>query len=155
MKSFSDAQYAFKAAFRRAVQMAGGCNAAANVTRVDAARLSRYGNIDAPEFGPVDVGFDLDVAAGDDVILRAWADLRGFDLSPRKLAAIATDDLTHMAGQVAKEAGEVISKAIEAGADGVLSPNEAREIDEEAADLQNRVVKLRSIARSAMGGRQS
>ena len=69
MKPFTDAQFAFKAAARRAVQMAGGCNAAALVTRADAARLSRYGNLDTPEFVPVDVAFDLDKAAGDPVML--------------------------------------------------------------------------------------
>lgn len=155
MKSFSDAQYAFKAAFRRAVQMAGGCNAAANVTRVDAARLSRYGNIDAPEFGPVDVGFDLDMAAGDHVILRAWADLAGFDLTPRNIDEQVSADLAQAAGQVALESGELISAAIDASADGKLTPAEAMRLDKEAADVEEKVIKLRKIVRPAMGGRQS
>lgn len=155
MKTFTDAQFAFKAAFRRAVQMAGGCNAAANVTRVDAARLSRYGNIDAPEFGPVDVGFDLDMAAGDHIILRAWADLAGFDLTPRNVEVVASECLAHAAGQVARESGELISAAIEASADGKLTPAEARRLDQEAADVEQKVINIRKIARSAMGGRQS
>lgn len=153
MKPFSDGQFAFKAAVRRAVKMCGGPNAAENITRVDAARLSRYGNPDAPEFAPIDVCFDLDRAAGDSVILRSWADLCGFDLVARVVDEAKVVDLTHVAGQVAKEAGEVISRAIEAGADGSITPNEAREIDQEAADLQDRVVKLREVARSAMGGK--
>lgn len=149
----SDAQYAFKAAVRRAVKMAGGPNAATEVVRVDAPRLSRYGNHDQPEFAPIDVCFDLDRAAGDHVILRAWADLAGFDLTPRNVDATINADLTHVAGQVAKEAGEVISRAIEAGADGDISPNEARVIDQEAADLQDRVVRLREVVRPRMGGK--
>ena len=59
MKPMTDAHYAFKAAVRRAVKMAGGPNAATDVVRVDAPRLSRYGNIDAPEFAPIDVCFEL------------------------------------------------------------------------------------------------
>jgi len=155
MKPMTDAHYAFKAAVRRAVKMAGGPNAATDVVRVDAPRLSRYGNIDAPEFAPIDVCFDLDKAAGDQVILRAWADLLGFDLVPRDTNATAAADLAHAAGQVAKESGELISAAIEAGADGVLTPTEARALDNEAADLQDRVVKLRNMVRPAMGPRQS
>jgi hypothetical protein len=155
MKSFTDAQFAFKAAVRRAVQLAGGCNAAANVTRVDAARLSRYGNIDAPEFAPIDVCFDLDAAAGDHVILRAWADLNGLDLTPRNAEAAAAASLAHAAGQVAKESGELISAAIEAGADGKLTPAEARRLDQEAADVEQKVINIRKIARSAMAARQS
>ncbi len=153
MKPFTDAQFAFKAAARRAVQMAGGPNAAALVTRADAARLSRYGNLDAPEFAPIDVAFDLDKAAGDHVMLRAWADLLGYDLTPRNADATAVADLTHAAGQVARESGELISAAIEAGADGNLTPNEARRLDEEAAELQGKVVKMRDMIRPAMGAR--
>lgn len=152
MKPFNDAQYAFKAAVRRAVKLAGGPNAATDVVRVDAPRLSRYGNIDTPEFAPVDVCFDLDRAAGDTVILRAWADLMGFDLTPRNVDAAVTADLAHAAGQVAKESGELISAAIEASTDGKLSVNEARGLDEAAADVEEKVINLRKIVRPAMGG---
>lgn len=150
MKPFSDAQYAFKAAVRRAVKMCGGPHAAEAVTRVDAARLSRYGNPDAPEFAPVDVCFDLDKAAGDGVILRAWADLCGFDITPREADSKAAHDLTVAAGQVARESGELISAAIEAQADGAVTPNEARTVDEAAADLQEKVVAIREVARKSM-----
>jgi len=155
MKPFTDAQYAFKAAVRRCVQMAGGCNAAAQVTRVDAARLSRYGNLDSPEFAPIDVCLELDVAAGAPICLRALADVSGFELTPRNVDAATAIDLAHAAGQVAKESGDLVSAAIEAGADGKLSPNEARRLHDEAADLGDKVVRLQNIVRPAMGGRSS
>lgn len=153
MKSLTDAQYAFKAAVRRAVKMAGGPNAATEVLRVDAPRLSRYGNVDAPEFAPVDVCFELDRSAGDPVILRAWADLMGFDLTPREGAAIDALNLTTAAGQIAKDSGDLISTAIEAASDGKISPNEARTIDDAAADLQDKVVDIREAARAAMAAK--
>lgn len=153
MKPFTDAQYSFKAAVRRAVKMCGGPHAAESITRVDAARLSRYGNPDAPEFAPVDVCFDLDKAAGDNVILRAWADLCGFEIVARDLDAHIAHDLTVAAGHVARESGELISAAIEAESDGVVTPNEARAIDEAAADLQEKVVNIRAAARKSMGGK--
>ena len=156
MAAFTDTQYAFKAAVRRAVKMAGGPNAAAEMVRSPASRLSEYGNHDRPVFAPIDVCFDLDKAAGDHVILRAWAELLGFDIVPRNVdAATSAANLAHAAGQVAKESGELISAAIEAGADGVLTPNEARRLDEEAADVEQKVINIRRIARSAMVGRQS
>lgn len=150
MKPLTDAQYAFKAAVRRAVKIAGGPNAATDVVRVDAPRLSRYGNSDAPEFAPIDVCFELDKAAGNPVILRAWADLLGFDLTPRKVDAMVACDLAHAAGQVAKESGELVSAAIDAGAN--LTPAVARRLDEEAADVEEKVINLRNIVRPAMGG---
>lgn len=155
MKPMTDAQYAFKAAVRRAVKQAGGPNAATDVVRADAPRLSRYGNSDAPEFAPIDVCFELDKAAGENVILRAWADLAGFDLTPRNSEAIVSACLASAAGQVARESGELISAAIEASADGKLTPAEARRLDQEAADVEQKVINIRKIARSAMGGRQS
>lgn len=130
--------------------MCGGPHAAESITRVDAARLSRYGNPDAPEFAPIDVCFDLDRSAGDNVIMRAWADLCGFDLTPRDADADASHNLTVAAGQVALESGELISKTIEAQADGVITPNEARLIDESAADLQEKVIAIRHAARKSM-----
>lgn len=152
MSALTDAQYALKAATRRAVKMAGGPNATAEVVRAAASRLSQYGNIDLTVFVPVDVAFELDKAAGDPVILRAWADLLGFDLTPRNLDASVTRDLANAAGQVAKESGELICAAIDASADGNLTPAEARRLDDEAADVEEKVVKLRNIVRPAMGG---
>lgn len=152
-KPFTDTQYAFKAAVRRAIRICGGPHAAALVTRVDAARLSRYGNPDAPEFAPIDVCFDLDKAAGDNVILRAWADMCGFDLTAREVDVNTSQNLTLVAGEVARESGQLISAAIEAGSAGNLTPAKARGLDEEAADVAEKVIKLREIIRPAMGGR--
>ncbi|MBV5269018.1 MAG: hypothetical protein JZU55_02705 [Afipia sp.] len=149
----SDAQIALKAATRRAVKMAGGSVAASKDLRVDQGRLSNYGNADGPLYAPIDVAFDLDRLAGDNVILRAWADLCGFDLSPRDASGAASHDLTVAAGQVARESGELISATIEAAADGKVTPNEARAIDEAAADLQEKVVDIREAARRSMVAR--
>lgn len=150
MKALTDSQYAFKAAVRRAVKLAGGPNAAQDVVRVDASRLSRYGNADAPEFAPIDVCLELDKAAGDDVILRAWADLRGFELSPRNIDKQLSHDITAAAGAVARESGELVSAAIEAASDGNVTINEARAINEQASDLAEKVVSIQEGARRVM-----
>lgn len=151
MKPLNDHQYAFKAAVRRAIVMAGGCKAASEDVRADAARLSRYGNIDAPEYAPIDICFDLDKAAGDPVVLRAYADLLGFELVPRDEAADQlARDVTSLAGNIAKESGELVSTAISAASDGKISINDARAIDDEAADLQDKIVDIRAAARKSI-----
>lgn len=148
MKTFTDAQFAFKAAVRRAVKSAGGPNAASDFVRVDAPRLSRYGNIDSPEFAPVDVCFELDKAAGDAIILRAWANELGFALLPRETVQ-ASVDLVHAVGVLAKETGEMVSAAIEAGPNP--TPAVARRLDDEAADVEQAASNVRKINRPAMG----
>ncbi len=150
MKALTDVQYAFKAAARRAVKMAGGTSAAAEVVRAHASQLSHYGNVDQAAFAPIDVAFELDKAAGDNVILRAWADLCGFDLVARDVEKQVTHDLTVAAGQVARESGELISATIEAAADGNVTPREARAIDDAAADLEEKVINIREAARRSM-----
>lgn len=156
MKALTDSQYAFKVAVARAVKMGGGCNAMADIVRADAPRLSRYGNIREPEFAPVDVCAEIDAEivkrGGDPVVLRAYADLFGFDLAARAVEASVTADLIHCAGGVAKESGELISQAIAAAADGHISPREAIAIDNDAADLQAKIVHLRSVVRPALAG---
>jgi hypothetical protein len=150
----TEQQIAFKAAVRRAVVLAGGPHAAARSTRVSAALLSHYGNIDRPEFAPVDVCFELENLAGDPVILRALADLHGFDLVARDdQAERLARDMTALAGSIAKESGELISTTIEAIADGKLSINEARAIDSEAADLQDKIVSIRTAARKTIASK--
>lgn len=143
MKPFCDAQFAFKAAVRRAVSLAGGPGAASEFVRVDAARLSRYGNPDCPEFAPIDVCFALDKAAGKPVIFEAWTALA---THPDQI----TNNVTLLAGSIAKDSGELVSTAIEAVSDGTLTINEAKAIDDAAADLQDKVVDIRAAARKSM-----
>lgn len=151
MKALTDSQFALKAAVRRAVKAAGGPSAAAEVVRVDAARLSRYGNVDAPEFAPVDVAFGLDNAAGDHVVLRAWADLCGFDLVERNSEAKLAADLTTIAGKIARGSGELVDATIEANADHKITPGEATNVLNAASDLKGVVVEIERVARRAAG----
>jgi hypothetical protein len=150
----TEQQIALKAAVRRAVTLAGGPNAASRSTRVSAVLLSKYGNIDQPEFAPVDICFDLESAAADPVVLRALADLHGFDLVPRDGHAEAlARDITALAGNIAKESGDLISTAIEAASDGKISFNDAKAIDQEAADLQDKIVSIRTATRKTIAGK--
>src|SRR4051812_37079712 len=94
-RPYTRADYlAVKSATRRACDDAGPLNSIAVHTRCDAARLSRYGNADGPEFIPLDIAMDLDALSGGDRILRAWAELRGYDLV-RDEKGVAVEDARH------------------------------------------------------------
>lgn len=147
----TDGQYALKAATRRAITLAGGPVAASKELRVDAGRLSRYGSPDDALYVPIDVALELDKLAGDNIILRAWADLHGFDLVARdRDADQLARDVTSLAGCVARESGELISSTIDAVSDGKLTPREAQKIHDEAADVIDLGVRLQERARQSM-----
>jgi hypothetical protein len=149
----TDSEYALKAAVRRAVKIAGGPNAVAKSIRVDASRLSHYGNPEHQYFAPIDVCVSLDQLAGDHIILRAWADLCGLEVTTRGAAAASSNDLSTIAGRVALESGQLVCAAIEADADGIVTIAEARKIDEAAADVEEKVIHIRRAARRVMTGR--
>lgn len=150
-QKLTDGQIALKAAVRHAVRLAGGPVAASEFTRVDPARLSRYGNPSDPMFAPIDVAADLDLASGDDVILRAWANLRGYELTPRE-AETVLGDLRHSAGTLARETGALVSDAVDALADGALTPHEATRLDDQAAKAERTILDIRSQVRRAGKG---
>lgn len=143
-------QTALKRATRRAVEQADGPRRAAQAVRVDAGRLSRYGNLDEPNFAPIDVAFALDLASGEHTILRAWAALAGFELVVSTAASPAARGLMHQAGTLAAQAGELVGTAIEAAADGAVSINEAVRIDNNAADVERAARAMRETAQHAM-----
>jgi hypothetical protein len=109
-QQLSDLQLGLKAAVRRAVKLAGGPVAAAQDTRADPARLSRYGNHLDPLVAPLDVAADLDRAAGDDVILRAWAAARGYALQMRGADATALDEMRKRGADLMRAALAVLDE---------------------------------------------
>lgn len=116
-------------------------------TRLDAGTISRCGNPFEATFVPVDVGMDLDALAGDDIILRTWARLRGYELTPTA-AHNEAHDLAVRIGHAAREVGEMASTALEAMSDGVVTPREAGAVIAEANDAERLIA---SVKRSMHG----
>ncbi len=142
---------ALKAATRRATQEAGTLAHVAERTRLDASRISKCGNPNEHEFLPIDVAMDLDALAGDDRILRAWAEMRGYDL--RKIErGVAVEDMARHVGAVGKESGELISEMCIAVADGKVTPAEALRIEEAAEDVRDNVTRLQADCRRIRAG---
>jgi hypothetical protein len=138
---------ALKAATRRATAEAGTLADVAKRTRLDASRLSKCGNPNEHEFLPIDVAMDLDALAGDDRILRAWAELRGYDLHRHEINNVAVEGMARHIGAVGKESGELISEMCEAVADGKVTPAEALRIEEAAEDVRDNIVRLQGDCR--------
>lgn len=151
MRPYSASEYAqLKTATRRALHLAAPLRAITEHTRLDAAALSRAGNPCESAFVPIDVAIDLDAMAGDDAILRTMARLRGFELVPMKGMGCAAD-LMHEAGEAARQTGELVSSAIDAGGDGRITKAEARKIDGEAADVEAVVANIRKMVHANLG----
>lgn len=132
-----------KAAVKLAVAMAGGPNAASAFTRVNASHLSQCGNDREPSNVALDVALDLDKKNSDPVILRAYAGLLGYDIVQREPSKEDGKQIIAQAGDVAEQSGELVSEIIRSAGDGEITPNEAKRIDGEAADLNQIVCGVR------------
>nr|WP_299805879.1 phage regulatory CII family protein [Tardiphaga sp.] len=120
-------------------------------TRIDASRISKAGNPNESEFLPIDVAMDLDALAGDDRILRAWAELRGFDLVKDE-RGVAVESMARHVGSVGKESGELISEMCSAIADCKVTPAEATRIEAAAEDVKDNVLRLQDDCRRIRSG---
>lgn len=133
-----------KAATRQLVRLAGGVAQAATFTRVDPARLSRYGSPHDPQFVPIDVVADLEAEAGDPIVTRALADLSGC-LLVAKPKADAARGMAATLGRTAKETGEALAALGSALADdGVITAAEAKAsgLRREIAEAQAMLAQL-------------
>lgn len=151
-RPYTRADYlAIKSATRRACEDAGPLHEIAANTRADTAALSRYGNPERGEFIPLDIAMDLDALSGGDRMLRAWAELRGYELV-RDEKGIATEDMTRHIGSVGMEAGELISEMCQAAADGKITPREAEAVERRAEDVIDNVRLLQADMRRVRAG---
>jgi hypothetical protein len=137
---------ALKAATRRATAEGGTLAEVAKHTRTHASQLSKYGNPNEQDFAPIDVAMDLDALAGDDRILRAWAEMRGYELVKDE-KGVAVESMAQHVGSVGRESGELISEMCGAIADGKVTPNEATRIQNAAEDVKDNVLRLQDDCR--------
>lgn len=139
---------AIKNAVRRALRQAGGgLRELAGLTRLSAAQLSRFGDLNSDQWVPLDVALDLDSLAGEPVITRALAELLGYDLVPSTAVVAQGRLMEHLAG-LARESGDVMASISMALADGKLTPNELAQIEANLADLDAQVQAARATVRA-------
>ena len=136
-------QIAIKGAVKRQVAAIGGLAAAAGFTRVSKSALERYYQPRDPEYHiPLDVAMDLDEAAGNDVILRTWAGLRGIEMIDRKEIAPSASFPMHLSA-FGMGVGKTFDCLGEALRDGKVTPREAHDILNSACDLENQLIAVK------------
>jgi hypothetical protein len=153
-RPFTRADYlALKAATRRACETAGPLASIAGHTRADATLLSRYGNPELDVFVPIDVALDIDALSGQDNLLRAWAELRGYDLITRDAPTLDQPDAMarHLA-PVAKELSDVIGELATAK---VETPAAAARVEKEVAEAADALRDLAADCRRVRAGDRS
>lgn len=141
---------ALKAATRRVVELAGGPNLASSSTRVAASQLSLYGNVNDAQFVPLDVVVDLDRLAGDNVLLRTLAAMAGFELIARASSQDDSSCITSSAGDLAQEAGQLVSDVITAARDKTITPAEATAISGKALQIEETINEIKERAHSVI-----
>lgn len=131
-----------KSATRAATRAAGPIASVSRETRLDGGTLSRAGNVNETNFIPIDDAVRVDAMSGDCRIVRMMARMLGYRLVPIN-SPVEQPALMHDAGTMAREAGELVSEVIDASADNIITPTEARRADDEAADVEHCVQSIR------------
>ncbi|WP_422366391.1 hypothetical protein [Pelagibius sp.] len=125
-----------KAAFRHLVDLAGGCELAAEQTRVQKTSISDYGKPHMlAAFPPADVVADLQAAVGSQIFTRTLKQIGRAYASQG--AGLTGDDVMAMSVRLQGELGEFAIVALDANADGVLSVSEVNRLIKEARDVAN------------------
>lgn len=139
---------ALKAAFRRALDVAGGGDSFCHATRVGAPALSNYANQARDDLhSPLDVVLDLEMDIGAPIVTAELARLNGYRLVPIEPAAGGPDlgDIAAISG----EGGDVVRAIAEALADGRIDDAERARLTKEGDELHAAVNAF--LARLAAG----
>lgn len=121
-----------KAAFKRAVDRAGGCVKVAHDLGAAPSLISRYGNPDDPSFPPAHILQAVDHLAAEPICLTVMAAEWGLSLMPTS-APIDKPCVMTAVAEVCKTAGDLQSVTLRAAADGRLSNNEKAQIRDKIA----------------------
>ena len=146
--NLSAIQTAFKRATARAVKKAGTGVLVSEELGIAQSEISRYHNEETDRFIPIDHAFELDLAAGDDIILRTWAKARGYTLVPDEQREELAESVNKIVGKLAKASGDLEHTALEASADNKFTRNEDRDTDRKIAEVEDNLEKLKRAKES-------
>lgn len=121
-KTTGELRSALKAAVRRVLTLSGGGDSVQYATRVKAPALSRYGSTHdehADNHCPIDVAMDLDLEAGQPVILAAMAKAQGYELRPTAAALHSDLPIAKKISEGMRSSTEFFCTASEMAADGL------------------------------------
>lgn len=132
-----------KAATRDLVRLCGGLARTGELLGVSEQTVSRYQLPTHPEVIPLAAVLILEADAGIAPVTRVLAQINGRALTEGDDGTPA-GCLMQRHSEVVREAGDLMSKAAEAFADGRLSPTEAELLDREVGDLERAVARMRA-----------
>lgn len=148
----SDSERYAKSLVRLAIHKTGSNRMASEWTGIQESELSRYGSEDVDRHIPFYRAIELDEAAGD-VMLKALARRRGYDLVSKEQREELTLNVNKLVGKLAHAGADLTSTAIEATEDGRVSHNELKQTEAAAGavvDTAERVVsavaQLRAVS---------
>lgn len=134
-------QASIKAITRHLVQRVGGPKQAAEICGVSQALISNWKDDNHDRFIPIYRLVDLDAAAGD-LFLSELARSRGYELTPiERRENNAAVSLVKLMAEVSRANGEFEYTALEAVADGSVTPNEARRIRDRIAPVKDLIAQ--------------
>lgn len=126
--ALTDIELFAKRMVRLAIHKLGGNVAAADWTSFSGSELSQFASDDSNRQISLWRAMALDEGAGD-VILKAWARRRGFELITREARKELAQNVTKLVGRLAHCNADLQSTALDAVADGKCTPNEIKQTE--------------------------
>lgn len=143
-----DWHHQIKAATRDLIRHAGGLVRAAEKTGFGKTSVGRWGQADQPDIIPISAVLILERETGTALVTEAMAAINGLTVETRVEAA--PGDVFRACANAAKECAEVQVVMSDALADGVITNNEAKQIETKISsgidalgDLQRTVTGMR------------
>lgn len=142
----------FKSAVDRLIDDLGGIAECSRASKIGTDRLTRYSSL-----SPQNAGTHINIAAlhdlemlavrrgGEPIVLRAQADLLGFDVVPRRDAAKPADYGEH-ATDITRAACAMIVQLQEARTDGSIDESDLATLVDLAAAIQKELAEFRADA---------
>lgn len=131
------ADRALKSLLRALIDRCGGFDAAATCVRVSRSQLHNYTAMDSDNFAPVDVVAALEAVAGEPLVTAELARRADHALVPLDLQG--EGEIPCSIAAFGREVSEVFASYAGGMADGVLT-------DEEAADLERKLLDVKRVS---------
>jgi hypothetical protein len=131
MLEFDEWHYRIKTAFQALVKAIGTLDAASVICGVSTTTIHRYGDIspDNDHLPPLRVVMLLEAACGRPIVTSAMASRTGHDLVPT-VEREAANCINKLVAEMSRTGGNLNAEFIEASADGSLSVNEIKRLND-------------------------